>query len=198
MKCLLVGGHKGLYLLWFLSTLSDILFAFVVSTVAQILLPTWTKCSRRPESVRPSQRSCCIPGGDRFRCCPREHAGCRVGSECPLQDHSSPPLANRACTFQRTRLSLYVFLEMIFARKRSCMKLVVAAQTEDQRFPVAGCHHFLPRCLPLCHIFHFPNMMDFKRPFGCSTILALACVQSFNQLRTAKRESECIGRDIDP
>src|SRR5229473_3319074 len=37
MKCLLVGGHKGLYLPRFLSTLFEIIFAFVVCRNAHLL-----------------------------------------------------------------------------------------------------------------------------------------------------------------
>jgi len=53
----------------------------VVSTVAQILWQTWTQHSRRPDSVRPSQRSRHIPGGYRIRSSPRGHVGWSVSPQ---------------------------------------------------------------------------------------------------------------------
>ncbi len=50
----------------------------VVSTVSKFVEQTWTPCSRRPDSVRLSQRSSRIPGSYRIRSCPREHAGWSV------------------------------------------------------------------------------------------------------------------------
>src|SRR5216683_2498514 len=47
--------------------------------------------------------------------------GSRVGSERPLQGHSSPPLRTVLAACRRTRLSLYEFLAILFLRKGSCV-----------------------------------------------------------------------------
>jgi len=49
--------------------------ALAVSTVSKCVEHTWTSRSRRPESVRHSQRSCHIPRWYRLRCIPKEHVG---------------------------------------------------------------------------------------------------------------------------
>ena len=48
---------------------------YVVSTVSKFVEQTWTPRSRRPESVRHSQRSCHIPRWYRLRYIPKEHVG---------------------------------------------------------------------------------------------------------------------------
>ena len=90
------------------------------------------------------------------------------------------------------------FLGRCSIRKRSRVESMVTGSTEDERLSVASCHHLLPQCFSFGDIFHFPYVMDLKRAVLRLTIFALAGIQSFNQLRTAERESECIGRDVDP
>jgi len=62
----------------------------VVSTVSTFVGQTRTPCSRRPDSVRLSQRSSRIPGSYRIRSCPREHAGWSVP---PLDQQIAVPLS---------------------------------------------------------------------------------------------------------
>jgi len=104
---------------------------------------------------------------------------------------------NRACTFRCTRLALYVLLEILFVRERACMKLMMAATTENQCFPVAGCHHALPERLSFCYIFQLSYMMHLKRTFRRFTVLTLLSVQSFRDFREAQRPNVPVKLDIE-
>jgi hypothetical protein len=42
----------------------------------------------------------------------------------------------------------------------------VAVEAQDKRFPVPGCHQFLPCCFSVGDIFQFSNVVDLKRPVG--------------------------------
>src|SRR5258708_1722623 len=66
------------------------------------------------------------------------------GAVVPCGDRPSPALRTVRAACHRTRLALYALLERLFVREYACMKLVMTVPTEDQCFPVAGCHHTLP------------------------------------------------------
>jgi len=51
------------------------------------------------------------------------------------------------------------------------MKLVMAATTENQCFPMTGRHHALPERLSFCYIFQLSYMMHLKRAFRRFTVL---------------------------
>ena len=76
------------------------------------------------------------------------------------------------------------------------MKLMMAATTENQCFPVAGCHHALPERLSFCYIFQSSHMMHLKRPFRRLTVLALLPVESFDDFREAQRPEVPVELDI--
>jgi len=61
------------------------------------------------------------------------------------------------------------------------MEQMVTASTQDQCFPVAGCHHPLPEFFGLCDIFHPANVMDLKWPLPAFAIFALTRIQSSKQ-----------------
>ena len=77
------------------------------------------------------------------------------------------------------------------------MKLVMAATTKDQRFPVTSCHHMLPERFAFCCIFQFSDVMDLKRPFRRLAILALLLVESFDDFGEAQRPNVSIELDIE-
>ncbi len=97
----------------------------------------------------------------------------------------------------RTRLALYVLLERLFVRECACMKLVMAATTKDQGFPVTGSHHTLPERFPFCYIFQFSYMMHLKWPFRRLTVLALLLVESFDDFGEAQRPNIPVELDIE-
>ena len=66
---------------------------------------------------------------------------------------------NRAYSFYRTRLALYVFLEIFLVRECSRMQLMVALETEDECFSASGCHHLLPERLAVGNIFQLPYVV---------------------------------------
>src|SRR5438034_3928645 len=119
------------------------------------------------------------------------------GAGVPLQGSSVTRPQNRACTFRRTRLALYVLLEMLFVRERTCMKLMMTGATEDECFSVAGCHHALPKRFSFCYIFQFSHMMHLKWPFRRFTVLASLPVESFGDFREAQRPEVPVKLDIE-
>src|SRR6266487_2841178 len=108
------------------------------------------------------------------------------GADAPVQGSSVTRPQNRACTFQCTRLALYVFLEMLFVRECACMKLVMAATAKNECLPVTSRHHTLPERLSFCYIFQFSHVMHLKRPFRRFTVLALLPVEPFDNLVHAR------------
>jgi len=58
------------------------------------------------------------------------------------------------------------------------MEMLMAPFAEDQSLSVPGCHHALPKFLPVCNIFHLPNVMDLKWPLGCFAIFAYLGIES--------------------
>ena len=77
------------------------------------------------------------------------------------------------------------------------MKLVMAATTENQCFPVAGYHHALPERLSFCYIFQLSYMMHLKRAFRRFTVLTSLPVQSFCDFREAQRPNVPAKLDIE-
>jgi len=118
------------------------------------------------------------------------------GAVVPCGDHPSPALRTVRAACHRTRLALYVFLEILFVRECARMKLVMASTTEDQGFPVAGCHHPLPERLSFCYIFQLSYMMHLKWPFRCFTVLTLSPVEPFHDFGVAEGPDISAGWDI--
>src|SRR6266699_3883929 len=119
------------------------------------------------------------------------------GADAPVQGSSVTRPQNRACTFQCTRLALYVFLEMLFVRECACMKLVMAATAKNECLPVTSRHHTLPERLSFCYIFQFSHVMHLKRPFRRFTVLALLPVEPFDDFREAQCPEVPVELDIE-
>src|SRR5436305_14209844 len=83
----------------------------------------------------------------------------RVGAGRPLLGRPHSPLRTVLATCHRTRLSPYLLLAIISFREFSLVKLVMTVGTEHKCFPPSCCHHALPQCLALCHIFQLPNVV---------------------------------------
>src|SRR5712692_4757325 len=115
------------------------------------------------------------------------------GAVVPCGDHPSPALRTVRAACHRTRLALYVLFEILFVRERACMKLVMASPTEDQGFPVAGCHHTLPERLSFCYIFQLADMMPLNWPFRCFTVLTPFPVESFHDFGGAAGPDISVG-----
>src|SRR6266571_1742873 len=119
------------------------------------------------------------------------------GAVVPCGDRPSPALRTVRAACHRTRLALYALLERLFVREYACMKLVMTVPTEDQCFPVAGCHHTLPERFSFCYIFQLSHMMHLKWSFRRLTILALLLVEPFDDFGEAQRPNVSVELDIE-
>src|SRR5260370_41908554 len=94
------------------------------------------------------------------------------GAVVPCGDRPSPALRTVRAACHRTRLAIYALLERLFVRECTCMKLVMAATTKDQSFPVAGRPHAFAERFPFFSIFHFLYMIHPQRAFPRLPLLA--------------------------
>ena len=119
------------------------------------------------------------------------------GAVVPCGDRPSPALRTVRAACHCTRLALHALLEGLCVRERTCMKLVMAATTQDECLPVTGCHHTLPKRLSFCYIFQFSHVMHLKWPFRRLAILALLLVQPFDDFGEAQRPDISVELDIE-
>src|SRR5437879_6179182 len=122
----------------------------------------------------------------------------RVGAGRPLLGRPYPPLRTVLATCHRTRLSPYLLLAMISFGECATVKLVMALGTEHKGFPPSCCHHALPQCLSLCHVFQFPHVVNLKCPLCRSAIFTLFAVQPLDKLRATERPHVNGGEQVNP
>src|SRR5207249_8701577 len=100
-----------------------------------------------------------------------------MGSGCPLTRgtrHPSPEPDLPLSGYPALPLPVLVVARI---REFSCMEKVMALQTQDQRFPVASGHDFLPEVFSVLYILQFPNVMDLEWACFRSAVFALFRVQ---------------------
>jgi len=122
----------------------------------------------------------------------------RVGAGRPLLGRPYPPLRTVLATCHRTRLSPYLWLAMISFGECAIVKLVMALGTEPKGFPPSCCHHVLPQCLSLCHVFQLPQVVHLKCPLCRSAIFTVFAVQPLDKLRAAERPHVNVGEQVNP
>lgn len=61
------------------------------------------------------------------------------------------------------------------------MEPLMAELTEDECFPMSGCHELLPSLLPMSYILEFANVMHLKWPFFRSAVFALLSIQASDE-----------------
>jgi hypothetical protein len=119
------------------------------------------------------------------------------GAVVPCGDRPSHALRTVRAACHRTRLALYMLLEMLCVGKCTGIKVMMTGATQNHCFSVAGRHHALPACLSCCSISHRSSMMNFTWPLLCFTELTLAPVQSFYDFRAAACPDVPVRLDIE-
>lgn len=107
---------------------------------------------------------------------------CRVGSGCPVSGSPVTLPPNRAYSFYRTRLSLYLFPGVFNIREFTRVKQVVALKTEYQCLSVSSSHHLLPELFSSCDILHASDMVNLKWSLLRPAIFSLVGVEPSYQL----------------
>ena len=76
------------------------------------------------------------------------------------------------------------------------MELLVAVNTQDDRFPAHGRHYLLPQLLLAAHIFEFPHVVHFKVSPFLPTVFTLLGLQPLCDFGSGEGEVQDAWCDI--